>query len=267
MPETLPSGSYVGSCLKTIDGDGLRFLEHYCEPGSVVEEHDHAEAYFCLVLRGIGVERTGSTVREERPGCLTYQPPGFRHSGHWGPQPGKTFTVELGRSRADELKELGLNPEEPARIKGQAIDLCHRMAAELRQADRWSETVLDCLFQEMAFEIARRQGPALSSGWLKKLLQLLEEDETGELSLNDLASNIGIHPTHMARAFRSRCGSTIGEYRRAVRMRDAYRLLETELPLGEVAIELGYSDQSHFTAAFRRVARITPGTYRRLAKR
>jgi transcriptional regulator GlxA family with amidase domain len=40
-------------------------------------------------------------------------------------------------------------------------------------------------------------------------------------------------------------------------------LLNGTLPLAEIAVRLGFADQSHFTKAFRRATGTTPGEWRR----
>ena len=51
------------------------------------------------------------------------------------------------------------------------------------------------------------------------------------------------------------------------RMTSANRLIANgDLSLNQIAQELGYSDQAHFTRAFRRWTGISPAAYRRLQK-
>ena len=51
-----------------------------------------------------------------------------------------------------------------------------------------------------------------------------------------------------------------------VRLRHATRLLLSEMPLAEIARELGYTDQPNFGRAFRRWTGATPRSYRRLVE-
>jgi len=44
-------------------------------------------------------------------------------------------------------------------------------------------------------------------------------------------------------------------------------LANPDLDLHEIASRVGYSDPSSFSRAFRRIARVTPGTYRSLHRR
>ena len=48
------------------------------------------------------------------------------------------------------------------------------------------------------------------------------------------------------------------------RIEHATKLMqETDLPISEIALRAGFSSQSHFTTSFRRLARVTPRSYRK----
>jgi AraC-like DNA-binding protein len=68
--------------------------------------------------------------------------------------------------------------------------------------------------------------------------------------------------------FRHHVGCSIGEYLRRRRIRRAERLLaEPAMSVAAIALETGFCDQSHFTRVFKRATGMTPGAYRRLARR
>jgi AraC family transcriptional regulator len=55
----------------------------------------------------------------------------------------------------------------------------------------------------------------------------------------------------------------MGEYLRRFRVREACkRLGGRELTLAEIALQVGFADQSHFTRVFKRLTGLTPGEYR-----
>jgi AraC family transcriptional regulator len=69
---------------------------------------------------------------------------------------------------------------------------------------------------------------------------------------------------HVARTFRRRTGSSLGEFVRAERLAWARVALATrELSLAAIASDAGFYDESHFIRAFRRRFGTTPGAYRR----
>ena len=84
------------------------------------------------------------------------------------------------------------------------------------------------------------------------------------VSLQSLADEVGIHPSHLARAFRARHGCTMGEFVRRIRIQHARaRLRQRGTDLAALAVELGFADQSHFGRVFKRCTGLTPAAYRR----
>jgi AraC-like DNA-binding protein len=81
------------------------------------------------------------------------------------------------------------------------------------------------------------------------------------VSLSQLSGLVGLSPFHFARAFEKEIGLPPHAYLEAVRIRKARELLNGGVPIVEVALQLGYADQSHFTNRFKRALGITPGQY------
>jgi AraC-like DNA-binding protein len=83
------------------------------------------------------------------------------------------------------------------------------------------------------------------------------------LTLGDLARAVGLSRFRLCRAFRALTGTTLHAYREQLRLRAALE------PLGRgcedltgLALDLGYSSHSHFTASFRRAFGATPSQAR-----
>jgi AraC family transcriptional regulator len=82
-----------------------------------------------------------------------------------------------------------------------------------------------------------------------------------------LAQSVGVHPVTLARAFRRAFGCTVGEYVRSLRIdRATHQLAQTELSLAEIALEAGFSDQSHFSNLFRRHTGFSPFRFRQVVR-
>jgi AraC-like DNA-binding protein len=85
----------------------------------------------------------------------------------------------------------------------------------------------------------------------------------GVVVILDLASEANVHPVHVSRVFRRCHGETLRDYIRRLRIQEACRLLKSGArSIAEVALEIGYYDESHFAKAFKRVIGTTPGQYR-----
>ena len=82
--------------------------------------------------------------------------------------------------------------------------------------------------------------------------------------MTDLAEEVGVHPSHLARELRRTYGVSVGELVRRRRIEYALeRLRSNDASLAEIAVDCGFTDQSHLTRSFRRVVGSTPGEYRR----
>ena len=84
------------------------------------------------------------------------------------------------------------------------------------------------------------------------------------ISMAEMASLTGLSSTHFNRRFRQLLRMTPMQYLRSIRVQAARDLLTTSSrTLAEIAVAVGYTDQSHLTKRFREVTGITPAAYRR----
>lgn len=84
-----------------------------------------------------------------------------------------------------------------------------------------------------------------------------------DLSLADIAAEVGLSVYHLARVFRQRTGFSLHAYRTQLRLRTALeRLADPDCDLVDIALDLGFSSHSHFTAVFRRAFGETPSAVR-----
>jgi AraC-like DNA-binding protein len=82
-------------------------------------------------------------------------------------------------------------------------------------------------------------------------------------SLSQLAAAAGVSVFHLCRIFRRLAGTTLHRYRSQLRMHDALeRLCDPGADILSVAMQLGYSGHSHFTAAFRSAFGCSPSEWR-----
>ncbi|QYO68294.1 helix-turn-helix transcriptional regulator [Leptolyngbya sp. 7M] len=103
----------------------------------------------------------------------------------------------------------------------------------------------------------------LSGYKLSRVKEFIEAHLENDLGLAELAAAAGLSTFHFARAFRISTGQTPQQYVMQRRIERAKQLLsKPDIPLVEVGLRSGFKTQSHFTAAFRRLTRLTPKTWR-----
>ena len=82
--------------------------------------------------------------------------------------------------------------------------------------------------------------------------------------LDQICRCAGLSKSTLLRAFTKSKGITPYNYLENIRIGRAKELLERGVPPVEVALETGFSDQSHFTNCFNRFIGLTPGAYREI---
>lgn len=103
----------------------------------------------------------------------------------------------------------------------------------------------------------------LSSRQMQRLTDFIHAHLNQNLSLQMLAQQVGFSPYHFARLFRQTTGESPHQFVLSQRLEAAKHLLkETDVSLAQVALEIGFPHQSHFTQAFRRRLGTTPFAYR-----
>jgi AraC-like DNA-binding protein len=104
----------------------------------------------------------------------------------------------------------------------------------------------------------------LASWQARRLLAHIDANLAGRIFLEDLARLADLSNGHFCRAFKQTFGVPAHAYimRRRIEFAQGV-MLKTQLPLSEIALSCGLSDQSHFTRTFRRIVGETPNAWRR----
>jgi AraC-like DNA-binding protein len=153
-------------------------------------------------------------------------------------------------------------------IPGQVWLVFHR-----RRVPRWYVSTKTPLFDDrdnvigIAGAMYRIEEPEEMQRFFQELLpvvQYIEQRYAEPLRMAELAEMVGLSSTHFNRRFQQLLRMTPMQYLRAVRIQEAQRLLTTTaMSPAEIAVEVGYTDQSHLTRRFREVTGITPAAYRK----
>ncbi len=98
---------------------------------------------------------------------------------------------------------------------------------------------------------------------LRRVREYITAHLERNISVEALAAIVGLSMFHFARAFKQSEGVTPHRFLLQCRVRRAQELLAgTDLPLSEIALAAGFSDQSHCARRFREFVGITPSRYR-----
>jgi len=99
---------------------------------------------------------------------------------------------------------------------------------------------------------------------LERVINFLEKHFVDEITVDRLAEIAGISVPHFNRRFRQLLRLSPMDYVLSLRVQESQRqLVTTNEPIGEIALNTGFYDQSHFTKRFRKVTGMTPLQYRK----
>jgi AraC family transcriptional regulator len=151
---------------------------------------------------------------------------------------------------------------------GGVASLARRMVPELRAGDAPGRMALHGLVLEalaLAVRSGRRRTRDPLPAWLRTARDLVHDRYRERLELGQIAHEVGVEPTRLARAFRAGFGVPLGTYQRKLRLDwAADQVASTGEPLSRIALRAGFYDQAHFTRHFRDHTGRPPGAYRRL---
>jgi AraC family transcriptional regulator len=139
---------------------------------------------------------------------------------------------------------------------------------ELRSGGPGGRLMADALGNVLAVHLLRQFAPApaappggvLPREKLRSVVDYIHAHLGAEVSLDELAAVAHLSPYHFARLFKNSTGLPPHQYVIARRIERAKELLRARVrpALAEVAAEVGFADQSHFTRHFRRLVGVTP---------
>ncbi len=98
-------------------------------------------------------------------------------------------------------------------------------------------------------------------------LQFIHENYRQELTLEEIAANCYLNKYYFSHLFTAHMGMSVGKYILNLRLQEAQRLLrESDMPVSDIAEQIGFNDMSYFCRAFKREMAMTPLQYRRQGK-
>ncbi|WP_223460606.1 AraC family transcriptional regulator [Pseudomonas sp. GL-RE-19] len=246
-----------------------RYIDHRFAP------HVHDGYVIGMIMAGAQRYRYRGAEHLAGSGTLVLINPDELHTGHKGTEDGwlyRAFYPDSGQITS-LLAEFELPTHHlPAfgatlyRDQDLVNGFCqlHRLlespTTALQQQTLWRELVLSLLQRHAAVPDAGKPGKEHRAVSLAK--ELLHAQLTAPPSLEALAAAVNLSPFHFARVFRRATGMPPYTWLMQQRIARARALLQSGcLPL-EVAMQLGFADQSHLSRQFKQVYGVGPGAYR-----
>lgn len=92
----------------------------------------------------------------------------------------------------------------------------------------------------------------------------INQNYKDDITLTKVAKEIHVNPSYLSTLFKNKMGKNFSIYLREVRLKESAALLmKTHYSVTELAMEVGFSNQSYFIKSFRDYYGMTPGQYRK----
>jgi AraC family transcriptional regulator len=176
--------------------------------------------------------------------------------------------AEYSEARCDGARDLGRPIVDP---------VAERLARTLIHAEELADTFGRCYVDAISLAIIARlfgghhdclaesgaQVSSLAKWRLKRATEFITANLGRSIGLAEIANAAGLSRMHFAAQFRIATGLQPHEYLQRRRIECTQELLlNSDLPLVEIAFEAGFKTQSHFTTVFSRVVGQTPNAWR-----
>jgi AraC family transcriptional regulator len=265
VPITMGSPTF-----RSLDLDGFEVTEAWFPAREVLPDHTHDRACVAVMLDGSFDLRFPGKAYACPPTTVFTEPAEETHANFIGPGGAHVIVVQPDPGDTDLLRPFAALIDQPThRHHAGVAERAARLARELESPDDLSTFAAEGIVLEMLVTLARLETAASPRppSWLLRAQEMLHARFAGGIRAADIAGAVGVHPAHLARAFRAHFKLSMGSYVRRLRLDWAAReLVRSEASLAGVALAAGFADQSHFTRFFKRHTGLTPQAYRR-AKR
>lgn len=228
--------------------------------------HSHEEFVLAMILRGNVREQVKSQDTLIDVFDVGVKAPDVLHTDHFCPKGVRVIRLSLSPKFVDELKSRSLINEGWYWLKNSDavlpfIKIGHSL---LNEKDEIENDVHELLASLLPKEKMAKSNPPF---WLSRAKQQLDESFSDGIRLKQLAKEADVHPVYFARKFQQFFSLSVGSYVRKLQFRKVQSLLTTgKYSLSQIALEAGFTDQSHLTRTFVNDFKITPANLRRMLK-
>lgn len=244
--------------------------------------HAHRPVELTFIQSGSGTRFIGDHIGSISPPELVLLGANLPH--YWsGLKPSSGIAVQLSLSpksvlsQLSEAKELASLWELSCRgllfPRTTALRVGERLAAMLRASPIKRLAILLDILGELAMESSSAmllcdQVYALSprgrhQDKVSHAIEILLADFANELSVDDIATAVELPAVTLSRYFRRYTGRSLIEFLNEVRIDQARRMLvESDEPIGTIALAVGFGNLSHFNRQFRRKTGQSPREFR-----
>jgi AraC family transcriptional regulator len=131
--------------------------------------------------------------------------------------------------------------------------------------DEHSQTTIHELLLDFITTTLYVKNETYNPKWVRLVTDILNDRWDENISLDELAKLVEVHPVTISKFFPKYYRCTLGEYIRKLRIEKATTLIrKSQLSLTDIAHQCGFFDQSHFIRVFKQATGFLPSRYKNI---
>ena len=245
-----------------LDMMSARFVHHRFAP------HSHDELMIGIIHAGVKAFRFGGHRQIAAAGSLSVVNPGEMHTGERVHGPELTYAAiyvpvavvaAMSSQSASEIRQPVIDDPEIWHSLAQA----HLLAMEggdgaaAEEALAWGVALL---FQRYGVGEAVHSDACCPNA-VRRAMDYMQSFASEAISLEEVSKSAGVGLFHLIRLFKRHIGLTPHAYLTQVRIDRSRQLLQRCTSISQIALDVGFADQAHFTKRFKQLTGTTPAHY------
>ena len=227
------------------------------------------ETVVIVCTTGTGWARVGETTHRVSARNALVIPAGIPHA--YGSDESHPWTIWWSHLTGTDVAELvGVMEVSPARplVPVRSIDRAVALLDEILSGMERDQSPVRLVAAagaawKLLTQIAVDRVIPAPGDPLQRAMAYLAERLDGSVRVGELARLVGVSSSHLTAMFRRATGGGILAHHTALKMARARQLLDvSDLPVGEIARDVGYDDPFYFSRHFRKHHGVSPSDYR-----
>lgn len=244
-----------------VDKSSIGISKSMYSKGFAMEPHAHDFTSISVIFNGAVQEQVADNLCFSGISQVLVKPAGVEHSNIFNGEV-QILNIALKDIEIHKIDSAGLL-ENWSAING-ANSLPYLIAILQEKSEKEQHELLKAFVTHLSVTTENNAYFRVPD-WLNDVRLYLDEHFTEPVKSSDLAQQFNVHPVYLARVFRKHFGQTIKSYLKSLRLHGSIASMHRKKQmLTQVALDNGYSDQSHFNRHFKDELDLTPKQYQRL---
>lgn len=246
-----------------LENQALRMTKTYYQDGLVMPAHAHDFTSISIVLQGLLSERVGAKTIVGGSVQTIIKPEGVVHENFFSKD---SYVLSLALKRPNMLSCQRFDVLEEWNWYAGLESIGFFSALLKSGKEKQQSCMLSDWMKYLSSNAEKSTGDTIPE-WLLEVKAYLDLHFHDEVRSDFLADIFKVHRVYLARIFRRYFGSSIKEYLNALRVHHATgAVVMHDESLTQIALNNGFSDQSHFNRNFKKATNTTPTELRGLTK-